>query len=101
MTMHKGSILLVTIVGIALAVPASAQLRDDDVPSGGLAANEAECVAQFQAADLNGDNILSPGEIRESRSLLPPEFIGEHRILRQEFLSTCNANISANRQGGG
>jgi hypothetical protein len=99
-TMHKCSIMLATVVGIALALPASAQQYDDHIPSGGLAANEAECVAQFQAADLNGDNILSAGEIRESRSLLPPEFVGEHRILRQEFLSTCHANITANRQGG-
>ena len=97
--MQKCSILLVTALGIALAMPASAQQLDDDVQLGGLAKNEGECVAQFQAADLNGDNILSAGEIRESRSLLPPEFVGEHRILRQEFLSTCSANINANRGG--
>jgi hypothetical protein len=45
---------LVAALTMSLAVPASAQKSDRDVPPGGLARNEAEYVAQFQRADQNG-----------------------------------------------
>ncbi len=61
--MSKGLWAILAVATMSVAVPASGQMSDRDVPAGGLARNQAECVAQFQAADLNGDGFLSPYEI--------------------------------------
>lgn len=90
--MSKGLWAILAVATMSVAVPASAQMSDRDVPAGGLARNQAECVAQFQVADLNGDGFLSPYEISESRSLIPTDLWGETRLSRQEFVSACDAN---------
>lgn len=96
--MNKLPVFLVLVV--ALAVPATAQLSDrNTVPGSGLARNEAECVAQFQAADLNSDNFLSPREVSQSRSLIPSELSGETSITRQHFLSVCNTRTDSENPG--
>lgn len=99
MTMKKSVWPVLAIVTMSLAIPASAQNSDENIPSGGLARNEVECLAQFRAADLNGDGFLSRREMSESRSLMPTELSGEDTIPRQEFLFVCNA--TAESQGGG
>src|SRR5262245_7361504 len=90
---------VLAIVAIALAVPANAQTSDRDVPPGGLARNDAECLAQFREADENGDGFLNRAEVSESRSLIPTQLSNQDRISRQDFLSACQAIVDSTRGG--
>jgi hypothetical protein len=90
---------VLAIVAIALAIPASAQTSDRDVPFGGLARNDAECLAQFHEADENGDGFLNRLEVAESRSLIPTQLANEIRISRQDFLSACHDSVDSRRGG--
>jgi len=89
--MHRSSVCtLLAVVALSLTLPASAQDTERDVPPGGLARNDAECHAQFNRLDSNDDGILSRGEIREGRDLIPPRLVTDGKIIsRQEFLSAC------------
>jgi hypothetical protein len=92
--MHKSIVYpLFTVLTICLVLPASAQLTDRDVPPGGLARNDAECHAQFNRADTNGDGVLTPREVSSRRSLVPPRLTAaeasDSLISRQDFLSAC------------
>src|SRR5262245_55905513 len=102
--MHRSSVYpLFAVLTICLALPTSAPVRDWDVPGGGLARNDAECQAQFNRADLNGDGVLSPGEISNRRGLIPPRLTASEDGLidRQEFLATCSESARANDSSGG
>jgi hypothetical protein len=91
---------LFAIALMALIAPASAQTRDDNVPSGGLARNQAECIAQFQAADINGDGFLNEREMDQARSLMPTQLANEDSVARSEFLQACNAQAESSNRGG-
>lgn len=87
------------LVALAMILPASAQ--DRDIPPGGLARNDAECHAQFNRVDRNGDGLLSIGEIRSGRSLIPPRLMaGGEVISRQQFLSACFEGARAGDPSG-
>lgn len=101
--MHKSVVYsLFTVLTICLALPASAQFRDPDVPPGGLARNEAECHAQFNRADRNGDGLLTPGEVSNRRGLIPPRLTVDadgSPITRQEFLAACSEGVRGPESG--
>jgi hypothetical protein len=97
--MSKSLWPVLAIVAIALAIPASAQMPDRDAPAGGLARNDAECLAQFHEADENGDGFLNRAEVSESRSLIPTQLANQSRISRQDFLSACHATVESTRGG--
>jgi hypothetical protein len=101
--MHKSVIYsLFTVLTISLAVPASAQFRDSDVPSGGLARNDSECQAQFNRADRNGDGLLTPREVSSGRGLIPPRLTEDGgAISRQQFLSACSEDTPRALESGG
>ena len=65
--MSKGLWAILAVATMSVAIPASAQMSDRDVPAGGL-------------------------EISDSRSLIPTDLWGETRLSRQEFVSACDAN---------
>jgi hypothetical protein len=93
---------LVAALAVLLAVPASAQTRNWDVPLGGLARNDAECMAQFRAADQNGDGFLNAREMSDARGLLPTDLsIAGELVSRHEFLSACRAGASEGQRGAG
>ena len=86
--MSKRIWMLAAIVSTAIALPATAQ-----VTSGGIAKNAAECQAQFNVSDRNGDNVLSSGEISRARGSIPTELSGREVIYRQDFMAACHATI--------
>jgi hypothetical protein len=98
--MHNSSVYsLLAVLAVSLALPASAQ--DRDVPPGGLARNDAECQAQFNRLDDNADGILSRGEIRAGRDLIPPRLASDEKVIsRQEFLSACSEGTRSLEPGG-
>jgi len=79
---------LVAIASVGMAFPAAAQIT-----SGGYARNVAECHAQFRLSDLDGNGVLTPGEISESRGSIPTSLSGQDVIFRQDFLNACAATI--------
>jgi hypothetical protein len=100
MSMNRKMWPLLAALTVSLAVPATAQKIDRDVPPGGLARNDAECIAQFQRADQNGDGVLSSLEMREAHALLPTNLSNGERVSRQEFLSACHAGFEGNQGAG-
>ena len=90
---------LSALLAVLLALPAGAQMSDRDVPLGGLAKNDAECLVQFQDADENGDGFLNRIEMSELRSLIPTELYGRERISRQDFLTACKSRLDGQRGG--
>jgi hypothetical protein len=96
--MNKSMLLVVAVVSLAFAIPASAQTKDKDIPPGGLAQNQAECQAQFRSADSNNDGVLSESEVSASKTQMPAELGSKKNISRQEFLSSCNSSAKATRQ---
>ena len=87
--MSKAPWVLAAMLGAAIAFPAGAQ-----VTSGGVAKNEAECHAQFQHSDRNGDGVLGPREISAVRGSIPTELAGRDVIYRQDFISACFDTLS-------
>jgi hypothetical protein len=86
--MSKAPWILAAMLGAALAFPAGAQITN-----GGVAKNEAECQAQFQHSDRNGDGLLGPREISAVRGSIPTELSGRDVIYRQDFMSACYATV--------
>jgi hypothetical protein len=89
------------IMSLSLAAPVSAQESDRDIPYAGLARNTAECHAQFQRADLDGDGVLDRVETSEARGLIPTSLSGDDEISRQTFLSACQDFVKQQSQGEG
>jgi hypothetical protein len=96
--MNKSILPVLAIAGFALAIPATAQQKEQGIPPGGLAQNQAECQAQFRNADSNNDGVLSEREVSASKTQMPTELGNKKDISRQEFLSSCNASAKATRQ---
>jgi hypothetical protein len=92
--MDKNRLLVVAVASFAFAIPATAQQTDKNIPPGGLAQNQA----QFNAADINNDGVLSREEVSQSKTNLPTEFGGKTDLNRQEFLASCEATAKRSRQ---
>lgn len=88
------------LLSVLLAAPAAAQGYRDEVPSGGLARNLAECDGQFKRADLDGNGVITPGEASASRGLLPTRLAGEGYISRSDFMRECNDGAKRSGQTG-
>jgi hypothetical protein len=101
--MHKSVVYsLFTVLTISLAVPASAQFIDREVPPGGLALNDSECQAQFNRADRNGDGVLTPREVSNRRGLIPPRLTQDGGVIsRQQFMSACSEDTPRALESGG
>jgi len=96
---RSGVYPLMAVLTICLAPPLSAQERD--LPSGGLARNDAECHAQFNRLDRNGDGVLSRAEVSTRRDLIPPRLTAEGgSITRQNFLAACSDGVRPTESGG-
>jgi hypothetical protein len=100
--MHKCAVYpLLAVLTISLALPASAQVWDREVPPGGLARNDAECHAQFDRADRNGDGVLTSREVRNRRGLIPPPLTADGSVIgRQDFLSACFEGVRSPQSSG-
>jgi hypothetical protein len=96
--MNKGRLLAAAVASFAFAIPATAQQTDKSIPPSGLAQNQAECLAQFNAADINNDGVLSREEVSQFKTNLPTEFGGKTDLNRQEFLASCEATAKRSRQ---
>lgn len=91
------------------AMPAQAQHYDDDsaptyyfappraplhtAPTG-IEQSGAECQAKWNAADRNGDGVLTGRELSAARPLVPIPLSSQRYVTHQEFISACQDAVS-------
>ncbi len=85
-----------TLLGLALTLPAVAQTK---APAGATPAKtEADCPANWKAADKNSDGRLDSGEITAAKAMIPASIATRASINEQEFLSACRSGVQGQKK---
>lgn len=77
-------ILAITAIAIAAATaPAMAQT------STGAAKSQAECEADWMAADKNTDGKLDAAEVEASKAMMPTALTATGDVMQTDFMTAC------------
>jgi hypothetical protein len=89
---------LTTTTLMAAALAASPAFAQTSAPKATepTVKSQADCQANWKAADKNGDAKLDAAEISMTKELVPIALTGKTSITEQEFLSACGQTV----QGG-
>jgi hypothetical protein len=82
--MHK--VIAALMLTGACFTPAFAQTK---TPVGEVDA-QAECQANFKAADKNGNGTLSKAEMDASGKVVPTSLLSQSSVNQAQFMTACN-----------
>ena len=82
----------------AASVPALAQVSDPATKPAGQETSLADCQANWNRADVNGDGMLSRSEISEAKPLIPTTLGGTNAISKTDFMSACEKSERSSKE---
>ncbi len=90
----RSFIVAATLIGIGFGPAlAQSQTAPTQTQPAGQERSQAECLANFKAADADGNGVLSLDEQSARPDLVPTQLGLSGPIAQSEFLTTCSANV--------
>jgi Ca2+-binding EF-hand superfamily protein len=84
----RKTLVAFSVVGVCVS-PAFAQTQTQ-TPAG-QQKSIADCTANFQSADKNGDGRLDKAEMSDASNVVPTALASQDSVTQQEFITACNA----------
>jgi hypothetical protein len=87
-------IIAATLVGIGFGPAwAQTQMTPTETKPAGQERSQAECLANFKAADADGNGVLSVEEQSARPDVVPTQLGLSGPITQAEFLTSCASNV--------